>query len=110
MKNGGGIFTPAAQSALNRGGAVVYGWTPLASSSRIARSTFSLCVIGNFRKRGLTNQANRRDEGRREAPPRSVRVERVVRPHAASYLRNETNEAQFTRPPKSASLTDGSPT
>src|SRR5207302_7204022 len=26
--------------------------------------------------RRLTNQANRRDEGRREAPPRSVRVER----------------------------------
>src|SRR5205823_2214288 len=41
--------------------------------------------------KGLTNQANRRDEGRAEGPPRSVRVERVVRPHAASHLRNGTN-------------------
>src|SRR5207244_8326312 len=30
--------------------------------------------------RGLTNQANRRDEGRAAGPPRSVRVEREVRP------------------------------
>jgi hypothetical protein len=30
---------------------------------------------------GLTNQANRRDEGRAAGPPRSVRVEREVRQH-----------------------------
>jgi hypothetical protein len=29
---------------------------------------------------GLTNQANRHDDGRRAAPPRSVRVERDVGP------------------------------
>src|SRR5438552_15889055 len=32
-------------------------------------------------ERGLTNQANRRDEGRAVGPPRSVRVERAVRGH-----------------------------
>ena len=47
------------------------------------------CEVGTKNNRGqhsiwthghcLTNQANRRDEGRREAPPRSVRVEREVR-------------------------------
>ena len=34
----------------------------------------------------LTNQANRRDEGRAVGPPRSVRVEREVRPHFLPHL------------------------
>src|SRR5437667_1468442 len=55
--------------------------------------------------RALTNQANRRDDGRREAPPRSVRIEREVRPlcqpHAPTreiLRRPDGNEARALTP------------
>src|ERR1700686_2433479 len=48
-------------------------------STLIRRNNFLVQRRGTTLLCALTNQANRRDDGRRVAPPRSVRVEREVR-------------------------------